>query len=194
MSGQCAKDNNIVLWSCVWWLTFEICWLSSSCHNGYSHSATLLYSVILSLEVPNCCLPANIQRVCQSINGWWTNYWVLPTRRCNMSHFKCQHARNWKFFSRQNYLKKPLATQISRSNACRLLSLGPIEGQSVQKFEGPVSICYVCCQPIQLRIMYYIPSVHNNISVLWYNIHNQVTVRLHVSTVNGHLQANEEHF
>ena len=26
-----------------------------------------------------------------------------------------------------------MATQISRSNACRLLSLGPIEGQSVQK-------------------------------------------------------------
>ena len=25
--------------------------------------------------------------------------------------------------------KKPLATQISRSDACRLLSLGPIEGQ-----------------------------------------------------------------
>ena len=53
-----------------------------------------------------------------------------------MSHSKCQHARNWKFFSRQNYkyLKKRLATQISRSNACRLLSLGPIEGQSVQKY------------------------------------------------------------
>jgi len=31
----------------------------------------------------------NIQRVCQSINRWWTNYWVLPTRWCNMSHFKC---------------------------------------------------------------------------------------------------------
>ena len=92
-----------------------------------------LYRVILSLEAPNYRLPANI-RVCQSINGWWTNYWVLPTRRCNMSHFKCQHARNWKFFSRQNYLKKPLATQISRSNACLLLSLGPIEGQSVQKY------------------------------------------------------------
>jgi len=30
--------------------------------------------------------------------------------------------------------KKPLATQISRSNACRLLSLGPIEGKSVQKY------------------------------------------------------------
>jgi hypothetical protein len=37
-------------------------------------------------------------------------------------------------FFQDNYLKKPLATQISRSNACRLLSLGPIEGQSVQKY------------------------------------------------------------
>ena len=27
-----------------------------------------------------------------------------------------------------------MATQISRSNACRLISLGPIEGQSVQKY------------------------------------------------------------
>ena len=55
-------------------------------------------------------------------------------RRCNTSHFKFQHARNWKYFKRQNYLKKPSATQISRSHACRLLSLGPIEGQSVQKY------------------------------------------------------------
>ena len=39
-----------------------------------------------------------------------------------------------KVFSRQNYLKKPLTTQISRPNACRLLSLGPIKGQSVQKY------------------------------------------------------------
>ena len=38
------------------------------------------------------------------------------------------------FFSRQDYLKKPLVTLISRYNACRLLSLGPIEGQSVQKY------------------------------------------------------------
>ena len=30
--------------------------------------------------------------------------------------------------------KNPLATQISRSNACRLLSLGPIEEQIVQKY------------------------------------------------------------
>ena len=96
-----------------------------------------MYRVILSLEAPNYCLPANIQRLCQSINGWWTNYWVLPTRWCNMSHFKCWHARDWKFFFFKTELsqkKKPLATQISRSNACRLLSLRPIEGQSVQKY------------------------------------------------------------
>ena len=66
----------------------------------------IIYRVILSLEAPNYCLPANIQRVCQSINGWWTNYWVLPTRRCNMSHFKCQHARNWKFFFKTELSQK----------------------------------------------------------------------------------------
>jgi len=82
---------------------------------------------------PQTSLPANIQRVCQSIKGWWTNYWLLPTRRCNMSHFKCEHERNWKFF-KEKIISKNLATQISRSNACRLLFLGPIEGHSVQKY------------------------------------------------------------
>ena len=33
------------------------------------------------------------------------------------------------FFSRQDYLKKHLATQISRSNAFRLLSLGLLKGE-----------------------------------------------------------------
>jgi len=37
-------------------------------------------------------------------------------------------------FFKDNYLKKSLATQISQSNAYRLLSLGSIEGQSVQKY------------------------------------------------------------
>jgi len=31
------------------------------------------------------------------------------------------------------------------------------------------------------------------VSVHWY-IYNQVTLRIHVSTINGHLQANKEHF
>jgi len=37
-------------------------------------------------------------------------------------------------FLKTELSKKPLATQISRFNACRLISLGPIEGQSVQKY------------------------------------------------------------
>ena len=44
------------------------------------------------------------------------------------------HTSNGSMREIENYLKKSLATQISRSNACQLLSLGPIEGQSVQKY------------------------------------------------------------
>jgi len=44
------------------------------------------------------------------------------------------------------------------------------------------------------RIMYYIPSIHNNISVQWYYICSQVTLRQRVSTANCHLQANIEHW
>ena len=39
-----------------------------------------------------------------------------------------------KVFFKTELSQKPLATQIPRSNACRLLSFGPIEGQSVQKY------------------------------------------------------------
>ena len=49
-------------------------------------------------------------------------------------------------------------------------------------------------QSYTICILYYIPSVHNNISLQWYNIYNQVTLRWQVSTVNGHLQADTEHF
>ena len=38
------------------------------------------------------------------------------------------------FFKTELSQKNPLATQISRSNGCRRISLGPIEGQSVQKY------------------------------------------------------------
>ena len=55
-----------------------------------------------------------------------------------------------KVFSRQNFLKKPLATQISRSNACRLLSLGPIEGQSAQNTPRTIEqLKDAICQEIQ---------------------------------------------
>jgi len=39
-----------------------------------------------------------------------------------------------KVYLKRELSQKTLATQISRSNACRLLSLGPIEGRSVQKY------------------------------------------------------------
>jgi len=53
----------------------------------------------------------------------------------------CQTAFRTKFGERRapskysiQKLVKKLETRGSRSNACRLLSLGPIEGQSVQKY------------------------------------------------------------
>ena len=60
-----------------------------------------------------------------------TGYYQKTVQHVTFQMLACEKL---KVFSRQNYLKKPLATQISRSNACRLLSLGPIEGQSVQKY------------------------------------------------------------
>ena len=61
-----------------------------------------------------------------------TGYYQQDGVTCHTSNASMQEIES--FFSRQNYLKKPLATQISQSNACRLLSLGHIEGQSVQKY------------------------------------------------------------
>ena len=59
-------------------------------------------------------------------------YYQQDGATCHTSNASMREIES--FFSRHNYLKKPLATQISRSNACRLLSLGPIEGQSAQKY------------------------------------------------------------
>jgi len=43
----------------------------------------------------------------------------------------------WKTCTIQKLVKK-LETRGSRSNACRLLSLGPIEGQNVQKYTSQI--------------------------------------------------------
>ena len=61
-----------------------------------------------------------------------TGYYQQDGATCHTSNASMREIE--RFFSRQNYLKKPLATQISRSNACRLLSLGLLEGQSVQEY------------------------------------------------------------
>ena len=60
-----------------------------------------------------------------------TGYYQQDGATCHASNASMREIES--FFSRQNYLKKPLATQIYRSNACRLLSLGPIEGQKCTK-------------------------------------------------------------
>ena len=55
-----------------------------------------------------------------------TGYYQQDGATCHSSDASMREIES--FFSRKKYINKPLATQISRSNACRLLSLGPIEG------------------------------------------------------------------
>ena len=61
-----------------------------------------------------------------------TEYYQQDGATCHTSNASMREIES--FFSTQNYLKKSLAIQISRSNAWRHLSLGPIKGQSVQKY------------------------------------------------------------
>jgi len=60
-----------------------------------------------------------------------TGYYQHDGATCHTSNASMREIGS--FFKDRIISKKPLATQISRSNACRLLSLGPIEGQNVQK-------------------------------------------------------------
>ena len=87
--------------------------------------------MILSLEVPKLLSTKNYVNQLTD-DELTTGYYQLDGATCHTSNASMREIGS--FFSRHNYLKKPLVTQISRSNACRLLSLGPIEGQSVQKY------------------------------------------------------------
>ena len=61
-----------------------------------------------------------------------TGFYQKDGATCHTSNASMREIES--IFQERIISKKPLATQISRSNACRLLSLGPIEGQSVQKY------------------------------------------------------------
>ena len=61
-----------------------------------------------------------------------TGYYQQHSATCHTSNASIREIEFF-FFQERIISKNHLATQISRSNACRLLSLGPIEGQSVQK-------------------------------------------------------------
>jgi len=60
-----------------------------------------------------------------------TGYYQQDGATCHTSNAGMREIES--FFKDRIILKKkkPLATRISRSNICRLLSMGPIEGQSV---------------------------------------------------------------
>ena len=85
----------------------------------------------LSLEVPNYCLCTQSNSAGFSFVNTGKQVHLKHTRRhfepnlVKDVHHRSATSRNW---------FKKLETRGSRSNACRLLSLGPIEGQSVQKY------------------------------------------------------------
>jgi len=86
--------------------------------------------VSLSLEAPNYCL-------CVQSNS--ANFSFVNTgKRVHLKHARWHFERNLvkdvhhRSVASRNWLKKE--TRGSRSNACRLLSLGPIEGQNVQEY------------------------------------------------------------
>ena len=88
------------------------------------------YRVILSLEAPNYCL-------CIELNS--ADFSFVNTGK--QSFKACQTVFRTEFGERRAPLKcciqklvKKLETRGSRSNTCLLLSLGPIEGQSIQKY------------------------------------------------------------
>jgi len=56
-----------------------------------------------------------------------TGYYQEDSATCHTSNASMREIES--FFQDRIISKKPLATQISRSNACRLISLGPIEGK-----------------------------------------------------------------
>ena len=63
---------------------------------------------------------------CLSINGWWTKY-QQDGATCHTSNASMRETES--FFSRQNYLKKPLATQISRSDAANFFLWALLKGK-----------------------------------------------------------------
>ena len=61
-----------------------------------------------------------------------TGYYQQDGATCHTSNASMRDIES--FLKIELSQKKTLVTQISRSNACRILSVGPIEGQSVQKY------------------------------------------------------------
>ena len=59
---------------------------------------------------------------------------MITNKTVQHATLQMPECEKFKVFLKIELSQKLLATQTSRSNACRLLSLGHIEGQSVQKY------------------------------------------------------------
>ena len=59
---------------------------------------------------------------------------MLPTRRCNISHFKCEHARNCKFFKETTISKKPLSSRSPGLTLADFFLWGPLKGEVYKKY------------------------------------------------------------
>ena len=81
----------------------------------------------LSLEAPNYCLCIQSNSAGFLVRKYWQ---TGSFKACQMA-FRMEHAPSKCCIQK---LVTKLETRGRRSNACRLLSLGPIEGQSVQKY------------------------------------------------------------
>jgi len=90
-------------------------------HTGY-------YRVSLSLEAPNYCLCMQSN----SVNFYFVNNGKQASLKHAGRHFERNLVKD--VHHRSVPTRNWLETRGSRPNACRLLSLGPVEGQSVQKY------------------------------------------------------------
>jgi len=89
----------------------------------------IIYRVLFPLEAPNYCLC--IQSNSAGFSFVNTGKQVHLCLTAFRTEFGERRAPSKSYIQK---LVKKLETRGSRSNACRLLSLGPIEGQSVQKY------------------------------------------------------------
>ena len=87
--------------------------------------------MILSLEAPNCCLCIQLNSAGFLVRKYWQTGSLIARQTAFRTEFGERRAPSKCCIQR---LVKKLETRGRQSNACRLLSLGPNDGQIVQKY------------------------------------------------------------
>ena len=127
------------------WLYHKRCWNSRFCNNSicfHFFCIFVTYKILYThTHIQGDSLARGPKLVYQQIFNEFVNqltddelttgYYQQDGAACHTSNAGMREIES--FFKDRIILKKkkPLATRISRSNICRLLSMGPIEGQSV---------------------------------------------------------------